>query len=96
MPLAELKKELIDLVRDFGSVRAEKSFLLHEISQEMLVTFESSVSVDAAAVERFRLALLESNQTRMFKKIFLQDVRFTLAPEAAAPLKALPAPKMRQ
>jgi hypothetical protein len=29
LPLAELKTELIDLVRDFGSVRAEKSFLLH-------------------------------------------------------------------
>jgi hypothetical protein len=83
LPLAQLKQELVDLVRDFGSAYAEKSRLLHGVTHEMVVTFGQSVSVDAAAVERFRLALLESEQSRLLKKIFLQDVRFTLAPEAA-------------
>jgi hypothetical protein len=43
-------------MRDFGSSHAEKSKLLHGITQEMMVTFGSAVSIDAAAVERFRLA----------------------------------------
>jgi hypothetical protein len=43
-------------VREFGSAHAE-SRLLHAITQEMMV---SSVLIDAAAVERFRLALLEA------------------------------------
>ena len=72
---------------DFGSAHAEKSRLLHGITHEMVVTFGQSVSVDAAAVERFRLALLESEPSRLLKRIFLQDVRFTLAPEAAVVIK---------
>ncbi len=87
LPLATLKEELVQLVRDFGSAHAEKSRLLHGVTHEMLVTFGQSISVDAAAVERFRLALLESEQSRLLKKIFLQDVRFTLAPEAAVVIK---------
>jgi hypothetical protein len=87
LPLVQLKEELVDLVRNFGSAHAEKSRLLHGVTHEMVVTFGQSVSVDAAAVERFRLALLESEQSRLLKKIFLQDVRFTLAPEAALVIK---------
>jgi hypothetical protein len=87
LPLVELKKELIDLVRDFGSVRAEKSFFLHEITQEMLVTFGSSASIDAPAVERFRLAMIESNQSRLLKRVFRKDERWTMMPQAAAIIK---------
>src|SRR5437868_12011392 len=65
VPLDQLKEELIDLVRDFGSAHAEKSKLLHGITQEMMVTFGSSVSIDAAAVEKFRMALEEAKQTRL-------------------------------
>src|SRR6266436_4143317 len=70
LPLAKFKEELIDLVREFGSSHAGKSKLLHGITQEMLVTFGSSVSIDSAAVERFRLALIESNQQRLLKRVF--------------------------
>lgn len=87
VPLDKLKKELIDMVRDFGSAHAEKSKLLHGITREMMVTFGSSVSIDATAVERFRLALVKANQARLLKKLFLQDVRWSLSPEAPAIIK---------
>jgi hypothetical protein len=61
--------------------------LLHGITSEMMVTFGSSVSIDAAAVERFRHALLESNQSRLLKKIFQKDIRWTMSPEAATIIK---------
>ena len=82
-----MKEELIDLVRDFGSAHAEKSRLLHGITREMMVTFGSSVSIDGAAVERFRLALMKANQARLLKKVFLQHVRWSLSPEASAIIK---------
>ena len=87
LPLATFKEELIQLVRDFGSAHAEKSRVLHGITSEMMVTFGSSVMIDAAAVERFRLALLEANQSRLLKKIFTKDIRFTMSPEAATIIK---------
>lgn len=87
VPLVELKEELVELVSSFGSAHAEKSRLLHGISFEMLATFGSQVSIDAAAVERFRLALLESNQSRLLKKIFTMDIRWTMAPQAATIIK---------
>jgi hypothetical protein len=88
IPLDQLKEELIVLVREFGSVHAEKSKLLHGITREMMVTFGSTVSIDGAAVERFRLALVKANQARLLKKVFLQDVRWSLSPEASAIVKA--------
>lgn len=87
VPLVALKQELIELVRDFGSPHAEKSKLLHGIKQEILITVSSSISIDAAAVERFRLALLESDRSRLLKRIFQQDVRWTMSPEAAVIIK---------
>ena len=56
-------------MRDFGSSHAEKSKLLHGITQEMMVTFGSAVSIDAAAVERFRLALVQSKQARLLRLV---------------------------
>jgi hypothetical protein len=87
VPLDQLKEELIELVRDFGSVHAEKSKLLHGITKEMMATFGSSVSIDSAAVERFRLALVEAHQTRLHKKIFQRDVRWSISPEASMIIK---------
>ena len=87
VPLVALKQELIELVRDFGSPHAEKSKLLHGIKQEILITVSSSISIDAAAVERFRLALLESDQSRLLKRIFQEDFRWTMSPEAAVIIK---------
>ena len=49
----------------------------------MIVTFGSSVTIDAAAVERFRLALIESGQSRLLKRDFQKDERWTMMPQAA-------------
>jgi hypothetical protein len=78
---------LVDLVRNFGSVHAEKSRLLHGITFEMMAMFGSSVTIDAAAVERFRLALLESGQSRLLKRVFQRDERWTMSPQAATIIK---------
>jgi len=84
VPLDVLTKELIETVNDFGSVHAEKSKLLHGITHEMMVTFGQSVSIDAAAVERFRVALAESDQSRLCKKVFNQTVRWSLRPDSGS------------
>jgi hypothetical protein len=87
LPLATLKEELIHLVCDFGSAHAEKSLLLHGITSEMMVTFGQSVSIDAAAVERFRLALVEEQKSRLLKSVFKQTVRWDMSPNAALIIK---------
>jgi len=87
VPLDVLKQELIGLVRDFGSAHAEKSKIVHGITWEMMATFGSSVSIDSAAVEKFRLALLEAKQARLLKLIFQKDIRWTLSPEASVIIK---------
>ena len=51
------------------------------------LTFISVHSLHAAAVERFRLALLEANQSRLLKKVFTKDIRYTMSPEAAVIIK---------
>jgi hypothetical protein len=87
IPLDHLKKDLIELVSDFGSAHAEKSRLLHGITSEMMVTFGQSVSIDAAAVERFRLALVQASQARLLKRVFEKDIRWTLSTDAGAIIK---------
>lgn len=78
--LDTLKQELIETVREFGSAHAEKSKILHGVTQEMVATFGCSVSIDGAAVERFRVALAESAQSRLAGKIFDKTVRYSLVP----------------
>jgi len=87
LPVAAMKEELVQLVRDFSCAHKEKSRVIHGIKFEMMATFGSLVEIDSAAVERFRLALLESNQSRLLKEIFTIDIRFTISPEAAGIIK---------
>ena len=77
-----MKGELVDLVRDFGSAHAEKSKLLHGAVYEMMATFGMSSSTDAAAVEKFRQALVKAKQARLLKRIFQKTTRWDLSPEA--------------
>ncbi len=79
-PLDKLKDELIEIVSKFGSAHAEKSRLMRGINEEMIVTFGQSVRVDAAAVEKFRLALAERDQSRLASKMFEKTIRFSLKP----------------
>jgi hypothetical protein len=84
IPLVQLKSELVEIVSAYGSCHVEKSKILHGVSAEMVATFGQSVTIDAAAVERFRAGLIESSQTRLLKRVFEQTIRWTLRPEASA------------
>lgn len=86
--LDEMGDNLRTAADKFGSAHAEKSKLLHGIRYEVMVTFGMSSSIDASAVERFRLALLEHKQSRLLKKLFEKTVRWTLNPAYATVIKA--------
>ena len=83
----ELRELLITQVREFGSAHAEKSKLLHGLEWEVLATFGSSNVLDGAAVETFRLALLQEKKTRLLKKVFEKVIRWTMADTAGAFLR---------
>jgi hypothetical protein len=85
--IAAKQQDLIDLVRECGGPHATKSKILHGILWEMVATFSQYTSQDSAAVERFRLALIQSKQTRLLKKIFKADVRYTMQAAAAEIVK---------
>ena len=74
---------LKDLVAKFGSQHAEKSRLLYGLKCEVMVTTGQSVSIDAAAVETFREALVKADQPRLLKKLFEKTIRWTLHPQAS-------------
>lgn len=74
---------LRSLVGERGSAHAEKSKILHGVKQEIVVSYGQSVSVDAAAVEKFRLALVKENKARLLKTLFEKTVRWTLQPQAS-------------
>ena len=79
--------ELIELIRAFGGPHAQKSKILHGIVWEMIATFSQYIAQDSAAIERFRLELVKSKQTRLLKKIFSSDVRWTMKASAAEIVK---------
>lgn len=84
----ELWDLLLERTRQFGSAHAEKSKLLYGIKLEVMATFGSAASIDAAAVEAFRLALVKAKQSRLLKGIFAKTVRWSLLPKAATFLRA--------
>lgn len=76
--LATKESLLIELVRTNGGPHATKSKILHGIVWEMVATFSQYTAQDATAVERFRQALVDAGLTRLMKKIFQEDTRYTL------------------
>jgi hypothetical protein len=82
--LTEHRNWFIEKVREFGSAHAEKSKILHGIGMEAMVTFGQSSSIDAAAVEAFRLALVKADRRVLLQRIFERTVRWTLLPDASA------------
>lgn len=71
------------LASDFGSAHAEKSKLLHGLKWEVMVSFSQSVTIDAAAVENFRQALVKEDKPGLLKKLFDKSLRWTLNPQAS-------------
>jgi hypothetical protein len=86
-PLNDLKAELIEMVRHSGGVHAEKSKILYGIVWELMATFGQSMTQDAAAIERFRLALKKAKKVRLLKKLFTQDIRWTFKAASAEVVK---------
>jgi hypothetical protein len=84
----EIRNKLIAQVWHYGGAHAEKSKLLYGIKLEVMGTFGMSSTVDAAAVEEFRLALVEEKQSRLLKRIFEKTIRWTLSPHASIFLRA--------
>lgn len=85
--VSEKERELIELVSSCGGPHALKSKIVHGILWEMVATFAQYTTQDAAAVERFRLALVKARKTRLLKKIFSADIRWTMKTGAAEIVK---------
>jgi hypothetical protein len=79
-----LKAWFLENVQQFGSAHAEKSKILHGISMEAMVTSSQYSSIDAAAVETFRMQLKKTAKPSVINHIFERTVRWTLMPAAAA------------
>lgn len=77
-PHEKFKERLILLVEEFGLVHATKSRLLAGASSELVATFGSTRSIDAAAVEGFRVLLKEAGRIRILAKLFEQCVSWRL------------------
>jgi hypothetical protein len=86
--LAAKEAALIELVRSFGGPHSTKSKILHGIVWEMMATFAQYTTQDAAAVERFRLALVNAKKGCLLKKLFERDVRWTMKSGAGQILQA--------
>ena len=82
--LLELTNWFVENVSQFGSTHAEKSKFLHGVSMEAMVTFGQSSSIDAAAVETFRMQLKKTAKGSVISHIFERTVRWTLMPQASA------------
>jgi hypothetical protein len=87
-----MKEDLIYLVDEHGSAH-EKSKLLHGMSYEIMATFGMSSSIDAAAAECFANALRVAKQTRLLNRIFDQQIRYTLTPDASSIVRSVALPK---
>lgn len=81
--LAEKQSALIELVKNCGGPHAQKSKILHGVVWEMVATFSQYTTQDAAAIERFRLALVRAKKTKLLKRIFQADTRWTMKASAA-------------
>lgn len=82
--LERVQKQCVELVTKFGSSHAEKSRLLHGLKWELMGTFGTSTSVDAAALESLRTFLTANKQTRLLKRLFESTTRWALKSTARA------------
>jgi len=85
--IAAKEAELIELVSACGGPHAQKAKILHGIVWEIVAIFSQYTTQDAAAVERFREALVKTKQTRLLKKIFEASTRWTMKASAAEIVK---------
>lgn len=82
--LEPMEERLVDLVSKHGSAHAQKSKMLHGLKWEIMGTFGTSTSIDAAAVERLRQELVDTHQTRLLNRVFEKTIRWALRATARA------------
>jgi hypothetical protein len=89
-PANKMREILIMLVSEHGSLHAAKSKLLRGMKYELMATYGSTTSLDAAAIETFRAACLKNGQKSIVDRIFDTSVRYTISPEGRALAQMLP------
>lgn len=87
-PCQQKADELKKLVSEFGQQHAEKSKLLHGLKYELMSTTGTVSSLDQAAIEKFRLAMLKKSLGVLFRKMFEQVITYRPLPEASAIIRA--------
>lgn len=90
--LEELKTLFVEQVRKFGSAHRDKSKIMQGLAMEVMATFSSYSTIDAAAVETFRLALVKAKQARLLKKLFEKSERWTMARNASELIRGVKLP----
>jgi len=88
-----MKEQLIDLVDEFGQAYADKSKLLHGLRFEVMGTFATSMSIDAAAVQRFAEQMRMAKYSKLFNRIFDAKLRYSLSPDATTIIRSAALPK---
>jgi hypothetical protein len=85
--LRSMLEEKADVIRKIvdshGSAHASKSKIIHGLKFELLITEGQTLSVDAAAVEEFRLALVDAGKSAPLRMVFDKVVRWNLSARAS-------------
>lgn len=87
--LDAIKGELVELVQRFGSRHTEKSTRIQGNHSSAMVTVGTRVSIDADAVEDFRLYLQEKNLDGVAPRFFTERVTYQLVDGPREVLKTL-------
>jgi hypothetical protein len=69
-PLEKFRERLILVAEEFGQPHAQKSKLLVGAASEIVATFGSMRTIDAAAVAQFREALQKAGRIRILRQFF--------------------------
>lgn len=77
-PLENYRERLILVAEQFGQPHAQKSKLLVGAASEIVATFGSTRTIDAAAVAKFREGLQKAGRVRILRQFFEECVTWRL------------------
>lgn len=82
---ADLVRGLVD---KYGGAHAEKSKILYGLKFEAMCSYGQTVKIDPAAVENFRLKLVEADKPRLLRQMFEKRVSWLLNPQASTIIRS--------
>ena len=87
----EFKSRLLPLIEKFGAApdSAKKSLRLEGETRQLTASFGQSVTVDAGKIGALQGVLAEIGRPALFKKLFLVETRYVVAPTAQHELDKL-------